>query len=548
MQEDESLNLKPIILSIIILFFLILPFICLQILRSSPHSIFTNIEFNYPFFVFCGLIVSFFAVSKYTKVKDNHRKNFILLLLKSSVIIYALFILIVTYSRYANFISESVDVTYYHSAIWQMSEFRVPYIWDLKVPVWSQHFEPVLFFIVPIYWLVKSAGLIMLIQALVIISGMIPLYMISKRLLGSRLIGLAIVFAYMSFGGLQYGIEYGFHPIMFFPTFFFWTYYFYIKRNIKFYFLFVLLTLFIKEEVAFIMFFWSIYLLIAKKEKIFSLGTMGLAIFWYFLCFKLIIPHFNHGEYGYWGQYEQTGGKGLSGIIGTLFLKPQVFFSNLVTPSFKIDTIFLSFGTFSFLTFLYPISLLMVIPSLMIKLLSSDITGVSGTHYSAALTGVITVATIESVLFLSKKPFVRRITSHWNIFLGVLIFYVAFFANTINGYHAYSIYDIFDQKGPSDENLQVLEQVLNKIPQDATVATQYQIVPHIYKINKVWIGPSKNEKADIVIIDAALKPVLTNKKDLEKNIENLAKNSNYQLILNNSGVYVFQRKKPSIDF
>jgi hypothetical protein len=259
----------------------------------------------------------------------------------------------------------------------------------------------------------------------------------------------------------------------------------------------------------------------------------------------MIFPHFNPEGSGfvYWGQYDQTGGKGLTGIITTMFLKPQLFFSSLITPSYKIDTIFLSFGTFSFLPLLFPPSLLLIFPSLMEKLLSSNIAAISGTHYSAALTGVTVIATLETVLFLSRKKHIQQITKSWHIFFGVLIFYVAFFANAINGYHYYSLYDVFNQESLPDENRQMLEQVLNKIPPDATVATQYQIVPHIYKIDKVWVGPSKNETADFVIIDAKLNPVLTNKEDLENNVNNLAKNPNYQLVLNNSGVYVFQKKQ-----
>lgn len=536
--------LKNIIIFFITSFFIIFPFFYLHLVRKFPDTIIRNVELNYILFVLLGLIVSLFSVSSFARVKDKYRKEVILLSLKIGLVVYALFLLLITYSRYVSFASEVVDLTYYHSAIWQLSQFQVPHIWDIPQRfVWGDHFEPIILFIVPIYWFVKSAGLLMIIQALTVISGVIPLYLIAKDKLRSRFIGLAIAFSYIAFGGLQYGIEYGFHPIMFFPTLFFWMYYFYSKKRIKLYFIFALLCLFVKEEVSLILLFWGLYLTVFKKEKVVGIGTCVISLLWYFLCFHLIFPYFSDGGFGHWGQYESSEGSGLLGIVKLLIFQPDVFFNTLITPSHKIDTIFLSFGSFSFLLFLYPPSFLIVLPSLLEKLLSSNLAAVSGTHYSAAITGVIVIATIESLLFLSKKEFIKRIIPQLNVFFGVLIFYVAFFANTINGYHAYSVYDIGRQKTLPDANLLALGKVISQIPPNASVSTQYQIVPHIYKpFEKINTGPTENEKADYVIINLRLSPVLTSAKTINKNLETLSKNKNYELIVNDSQVIIFKKK------
>lgn len=544
MKKEGFFSFKNIIIFFVTSFSIIFPFFYLHLVRKFPDTIVRNVELNYILFVLLGLLVALFSVSSFARVRDKNKKEIILLLLKTGLAIYALFLLIVTYSRYASLASEVVDLTYYHSAIWQLSQFQIPHIWDMPQRfVWGDHFEPIILFIAPIYWFIKSAGLLMIIQAGIVISGIIPLYLIVTDKLKSRLLALAIAFSYIAFGGLQYGIEYGFHPIMFLPTLFFWMYYFYAKKKIKLYFLFVLLCLFVKEEVSFILLFWGFYLVLFKKERIMGIGTCLASLLWYFLCFQIIFPRFSDGGFGHWGQYASTEGSGLMGIIKLLIFKPYVFFSSLITPSYKIDTVFLSFGAFSFLSFLYPPALIIVIPSLLIKLLSSNLAGISGTHYSAALTGVIVVATIESLMSLSKRGYIRRIISHWNIFFGVLIFYIAFFANTINGYHAYSVYDIGRQKTLPDANLLALEKVINQIPPNASISTQYQIIPHIYKpFGKINTGPNENEKADYVIINLRLSPVLTNVKTINKNLELLSKNQDYELIVNDSQVVVLKRK------
>lgn len=520
------------------------PFAYLLIVFKHTNSVLANTVFSYPLFLAIGLILAF-IVSKYLENKiDAGLKEYLILVLKIIVVIYALYLFLVTYSNYNRYISQSIDVSYYHYTLWQLSEFKIPYIWEgTTIPVWSQHFEPILFFIVPIYWLIQKAGILMILQAAFVISGAIPIYMTIRDDLKSRLNALAVSFAYLAFGGLQFGFAYGFHPIMFFPTLFLWTYYFYTHKKIKLYFLFVLLSLFVKEEVSFIMLFWGLYLLIIKKEKLVGPGTMLLGLVWYILCFNIIFPHFNPGGgFGYWGQYDQSAGKGALGIIQFLLFKPAAFLNTLITPSYKIDTIMHTFGSFSFLSFIFPPTFIFIAPALLEKLLSSDIAGASGTHYSAVITGVTVVATIESLVFLFKRKFSSRLVASPKIFTGVLIFYVALFANTIYGYSDLAISPFVNKYAPSDENVALLSEVISKIPKEASVSAQYQIVPHIQKpIEKIRVGPNTPESSDFVVVDTQIPPVLTDSKTINKNLEVLEKNKNYQLVVNRLGVVVFRK-------
>jgi uncharacterized membrane protein len=163
----------------------------------------------------------------------------------------------------------------------------------------------------------------MLAQAAAAISGAVPIYLTAKHFLKTRSLGLALSFAYLSFSGLQYG----FHEILFFPPLFLWAYYFYLHKKVKLYLLFIILSLFVKEEVSFIVIFWSVYLLIIKKDKLLGGITGALGIAWYFLCFNIIFPYFNKGlnGFGYWGQYDTDGGSGLLGIIQSMFFSHLVF-------------------------------------------------------------------------------------------------------------------------------------------------------------------------------------------------------------------------------
>ncbi len=530
----------------VVLLFLTIPFGYFY-LNYYHKTIFDNSAFTYLLIVTLSILFALFMSKRFIKNVRGDIKEAFFRLFIIAISIYASFLFLMTISNYNRMVSQSIDVQYYHTELWKLSAFQIPSY------EWSQHFEPILFFLAPLYWVVKIAGILMLLQVLIFISGVIPLYLTVKKHIHSRFIGLSLAFAYLAFGGTQFGIAYGFHPIMFFPTIFMWMYYFYCEKRIKLYLLFVLLSLFVKEEVAFIMLFWGVYLLFIKRDRMLGAATVVFGLIWYIVCFKIIFPIYaGGGGFGYWGQYNQTQGVGIIGLSKFVILQPLDFLKTLVTPSFKIDTFFQSFGSFGFLLFLFPQSFIIVLPSLLEKLLSNNIAAMNGTHYSAALTGVTLVATIETLSSISKNKYLLKYVVNINIFLGILIFYMALFFNMLYGYYAFSLMPTVHRTGyvvgnavidPSEENLTLLSHIIDTIPEQASIAAQDQIIPHIHKhFTLIRDIPNNNENSDYVLVDTQLPPpVLKDTRLLNQYLEGLDKNKKYQLIFNNLGIALFKK-------
>ena len=542
-------NKHPVFFACIVsLLFFIIPFLYFYLRIWYRHSIFTNDIVSYVIISVLGLLFSLFLSRQFHKKPTDEHKNKLLFFFAAAVICYGFFLFSMTMSNYYRMVSQSIDIQYYHAELSKLSEFIVPKY------EWSQHFEPILFFIVPLYWFFKIAGVLMFLQAVIFISGIVPIYLTVKRFLNSRFIGISLSFAYLAFGGTQFGIAYGFHPIMFFPTVFFWMYYFYIQRKVMLYILFLLFSLFVKEEVSFIMIFWGFYLLFIRKDKMFGFITTACGIFWYIFCFQIFFPIFNPGAgFGYWGQYNQTQGTGIFGLIKFALLQPLSFLQTLITPAYKIDTFFQSFGSFGFLLFLFPQSFIIVLPSLLEKLLSNNIAAVNGTHYSAALTGVTLVATIESLYTILNKKYFSKQVGNYYVFLGVLIFYLALFFNILYGYYAFSLIPATDRTGyrvnnimvdPSDENLQLLSQVIDSIPSNVSVSAEYQIIPHIHNaFTLIHDIPEAHESSDYVLVDTQLPPpVLGDTKLLNKYLDDMYNNKKYTLVVNTLGIVMFKKK------
>jgi len=532
------------------IFFCLLPFIYFYIVIGSHSQLLSYPEIVYPVFFLLALLFSYIIEKNLRHELQAESKQQVIIIAGTCVILYALYLFIVTWYMYSNFFSQGVDLEYFFQTIWQLSEFKVPYIWALNQPlfaVWSQHFSPFLYLLVPVMWLSHSAGALLMVQAIVIISGAIPIYLIAKRSLHSRGLGLALSFAYLSFGGLQFGMEYGFHEIMFFPTVFLWAYYFYVVKKPKLYLLFVILSLLIKEEVAFIVFFWGLYLMFFRKDKFWGTITTILGMLWYIVCFNIVFPYFNKG-FGYWGQYDTDGSSGLLGILKSTLFKPFNFLVTLVTPELKIQMMLETFGQFAFLLLLFPPTLLIIFPSLMEKLLSSGIAMGNGAHYSAAICAMTIISTFEAIPHIYKNKLVTRYIHNKNIFFIVLISYSALFSSVILGFPDYSLapnHGIYFLETPiTDANKALLTQIISEIPANATVASNDPLPPHLNKYYKDSTDfPGVTGKEDFIIVDTQFRPVYGyTAQEYNDAIDKLNKNKNYQLAVSNIGILVYRRK------
>lgn len=374
---------------------------------------------------------------------------------------------------YLNY-GEYIDLSYYHSFLQQVSLFHIPLVWDTGVPVWSQHISPFLFFFVPWYWFGVHAGFLVFIQALLAVGTAVPLYFCARKLTKSSIIGVCMIWAYLLFGGIQSSIYYGFHEVTFFPLLFFSVCWAWVSKRYRLFLLFLILMVFIKEEIAFIAVFFGIFLLCLRQQK-YGWTAIGVGILWYICAFQFI-SYFHHGGYEYWGQF--TGGSGgLTGIVRFALTQPVAFFGTWFNDERKPLMLLEVFGSFGFLAVLFPYGWLLLLAPLMMKLLSSDITMMDSFHYSATMTGVMIVATLGTVAY--RIPERKRLLVAWFIlFMAVCgnIGYGMYFSYSMNPKmtaHTVSFANFWVHSDARERT-----KVLKTIP-SGSVSCQYELCSHI---------------------------------------------------------------------
>ncbi len=481
--------------SMILVPWLLIPWVLFYAGFYSGSQTFKNAVNNHvEWFYLLFLLLSLGCAAAAAKFFKHRKKPVSLEWLKAVIILYALFLILISTARFIAFKSEAIDVNFFKTELWQLASFSVPKF------AWAQHFSPFLIFLVPLFWLSKSGAWLMFVQSAAAVSGAIPLYLAAKIRLKSDFLGLALAIAYLTFGGLQFGYAYGWHEILFLPPLLFWMYYFWVCGRLKLYWLYL------------------------KRFRL-AAGTILAGTLWYLLCFQVVFPHFNPGTgFGYWDQYPYPV---------AVLKQPEEILKRLITPKYKLNTILHSFGQFAFLPFLSPATLIIVIPSLLEKLLSDNIAAYNGFHYSAAIAAVVTLSVIETLTkFTSQR-----------VFFGTLIIYMAVLANILYGYHPVSPLLLNKESGLTSRQLKVLNQAIDLIPLTASVSAQYYIRSHLNQ--PYWQtsdGPRADETADYVIVNSNLPLVMSEQEYLRPNLIKLIDEGRYEFLIYDSGTMLFKRK------
>lgn len=526
-------NIIPFVISVISIVLAIL----FKPLFVSSHSIVLAYVAVYFFITACAAVVA------YQWGGGNEllfKRPSIFRFFRAALFVYAVFLVYRAWIGYRNYLPY-IDLAYYESAVYQFSHFQLAKIWDVGSPLWSQHFEPVLFLFVPWYWIgLGGSQLLVIGQALAAVCGAMPLYVIArKRLSGSIALGLAVCLMYLTFGGLQSAYFYGFHPIALFPFFFLMAVMWYERKNYLWYSIFLLMSLFVKEEISFVAVVWGVWMVVGRKDLRRGVGTILAGIVWYFISFQ-IIAYFRHGGYEYWGQFGGGAQGGVFGIIRYALMHPVAFVGQFFNNDRKLPMLIEVFGSFGFLPFFAPLSLVILVPSLLLKLLSNDIAMMDSFHYSAEITPLLALSMIEGARVLLQKkwvvsyiaPYIFCVAVLSNIYYGFPYFYQVYAAR----FDAFSASDIFITSHSHD-----VDSFLSKIPKNAAVSCEYALCPHIERLyGGKWSAPS-GPILDYVVFDASLPLTLTDQQTTLKYF-NTKVAPYYALIAQNDGLWLFKKK------
>jgi len=377
------------------------------------------------------------------------------------------------------------------------------------------HFAPILFIVVPFFYLIQKVETLLVIQSIILALGAIPIYLIAKHCLQHRLSALLVSAAYLLNPSLQ-GINwYEFHTLAFFPLFILSATYFLKKRKFLVYVLFIILALMTMEQTTYFIALYVIYSAWeVKKElkELFSSRRPKLGPFIPFITFLIVliwilissnIIHILNPnptqELKAIGNYKilevndpaEIPLKAITDLQLTLkaiqFDLPRKIFYIIVTltPS-------------CFLAFLSPLALLPSFLWFTLSILSNWPPYYQlGFQYSTFTLPFVSIATIETIQNLPgsinekslKKVFTR--ISILSLIIGLIL---SIFASPLSFIQKPGDFRYFRDYGistPSSLDNKVME-ILEVLPKDALIITTPTIFPHISTHTNAYVIPPEN--------------------------------------------------------
>ncbi len=499
------------------------------------------------------------------------------------IMVYTVIFSYFTILRHYSFDSGAWDLGTYEQMLWNTINSGKLF-WTAPDPInptgffFGTHFSPILFIILPIYFLYQATETLLVLQSFVIALGALPLYWLARDELKSKIGGLVIALAYLLYAPLHGVNWFDFHTQAFIPLFFNLAFYYFTKKKWIKYFICVIFVLSVNEVMPLMIIAMGIYGLWKRRkyitdhlskrkslleEKTFFIAPITIVLgFVWFIIARKIISHYNSDlPFTMWSDF---GTDILSIINGMLSNIPHTL--DVIFARYAVDKFFYIVELFLpllFLSFLDLPSLFIALPWIGLSFLSNInpyITPV-GYQYPAQILTIIFVSAIYGVkrLRIIKERIDTSPKFKWTKSLKInnkklqriaLVLIMICSVSTFIGLSPLGVNLKIGVNGrPFGSSYNdVLRDVIAVIPDNASISTQNNVFPIFARRMNAYPYPSA--KADYILVDTRnmwyhiifpFTHVETNISHFDELILEVVNNKTFGLFVKVDGIYLYKK-------
>lgn len=417
-----------------------------------------------------------------------------ILVIAAAGVIFTAFNCTVTLCRYYGFTSSTFDLGIFSQMFYYMKETGLPLTTCERGRLLSHfavHVSPIWYLLLPGYLLFPSPAYLQIMQALVLASAVIPLYLLMRRRGLSLRTVLAVCLCFFAYPALAGGCFYDVHENCFLTPLLFWMFYCFESGRRLPLAICTLLTLMIKEDAAVYVAAFALYLLCSRKAYKTGLCLFAAAAL-YFVGAVTLLSHFGEGAMtaSRFTPYMTNRYGSMLQVLRNIFFDPGYLFSEVFTAE-KVQFLLLMLMPLAFLPFCtrHVSRLLLLIPILAINVMPDWVYQYS-THFqyvfgSLALLFYLAVLNLDS---LSRKT--RGLLLPLAVCSAVLLA-----TADLSGYMG-----TVDRCFENAEQYRTIRTVLADIPAEASVSSNGFYLPTISARREVY-DIMWNRRGDYVVLD-----------------------------------------------
>jgi uncharacterized membrane protein len=478
------------------------------------------------------------------------------------MVVYSVTFTVLGGLRYLAFRAEG-DFGIYIQQVWNFSNFDYYFLSDVGWLPFANHFSPIIFLLVPFYWIWEHPFTIIVVQNTVIALGAFPLYWMAHERLRSPVAGLAVAITYLMYPGNQYPSLGDFHESLLVGTLVLFGFYYLHKQLYRKAWLFILLVLMCKEDTPFIIFMFGVYAWIIQHQRKQGLAIIAFSVVWFIVSVWVIMP-MSQGTTNWYVQFipsETSLDASFPSLIVTLGALSDHFFS----MSHLIFMLRLLIPVGALVVFA-PAEFLIGVPTLLELMLYTgpplDSIGVAFTWHVAAVVPAFFISAIFGMERLINARWFQNIAGNRSpLRLCITYFCLSSICASVSyGVHSYSVPFRTDdfQVTPHDR---IGHEILKVIPPEASVSTSHLLSSHLAQRKNLhllpvlfktgyWLGDEslRPQHVDYVVVDtsrAALDEMPGGTAFLDE-IRDIGQHPDYNTVVARDGYVVFRHKQAPV--
>ncbi|MBE6585553.1 MAG: DUF2079 domain-containing protein [Ruminococcaceae bacterium] len=410
------------------------------------------------------------------------------------------FIAGITCYRYLTFSSPNFDFGLFVNMFHNMKETGLPLSTaerDVLLSHFVVHISPIYYLLLPFYFIFPSPLTLQIGQAVVLASGVIPVLLLCRHFKLSGKITMLATLIYALYPALSGGCFYDIHENCFLTPLLLWLFYFFEREKYPWMYLFAFLTLMVKEDAAVYVILFALFVLLSKKKFLHGALLLAGSLAYFGIALAILEATSSHYAQLY---ADATPNPSISGPMINRFNNlifdaadglVGVIKTALVNPGFLLTQLFTTTGGgwekfIYFLQMFLPLGFLpfcskkasrwlLIVPVLMNLLTNYQYQYDVGFQYHFGITAFLVYATIMNLPDL-KSPNRQNIIS-----FAAVACCCMYIVTVIPKYTTYA-----DRWDNGKETFQKMEEILDTIPEDASVTCSTFILSHVADRDEVY--------------------------------------------------------------
>jgi uncharacterized membrane protein len=392
----------------------------------------------------------------------------------SLFILYTIFFTILTIRMYDTYYFFDFDLAVNNQVLWTTIHGHPFYTSIFGYNLFGDHVSPIFLLILPFYAIIPDARLLLFFQSLFLGMGVIPLYLLAKRELGSSY-GVIVSLIYILFPALAFANLFEFHPIALSTSLLLFTFLFMNERRFTAFVIFLSFSLFTREDMALVVIMFGVYALIRKMGSKWVIFPIALGVIWALITVGIIMPTLAPIGFLHYERYTHLGINSKE-IILTIIQRPLYVLSYMFSPE-KVRYLIELLSSLAFLPLMSPLEMIMTIPVFGLNLLSSW--GSQQTlayHYNVQIIPFLFIASIFSLKRLKdafEKTSLKRWWRVWIILIVTFSIGSCAILSPLPQVLSTPSYYISDQKDVARQKM------IDLIPPEASVMATFNFLPRL---------------------------------------------------------------------